>query len=490
MNSIIKKLRFRYSVIPVQVKASIWFAVCSIFQKGLSIITVPIFTRLMTTEQYGYYTTYISWYNLLLSFTSLNLFFGVFNNAMMKFRDDRWGYISSMQGLVFVTTSIFFLGYLLFQERINVLFGMPAVLVFMLFLELLMTPALQFWMAVNRFEFKYRNIVIVTFLETIINPMMGLFFVLISEEKGTARIASIVITEVVICAVVIVYQFQKGKLFFSKNYWRYALSFNIPLLPHYLSGQVLNQCDRIMISKMIGNSAVAIYGVAYNIGLLMNIFINAIIGSYTPWFYQNIEKRNYSQIQKVTKLIVCLMTVLISGLMLFAPEALAILGSSEYQEGVYAIPPVVAGTFFFFLYNIYANIEFYFEKKQYVLLSSIIAAVLNLILNFIFIPRYGYVAAAYTTLASYFVYCMLHNIFAHYICRKEGIPSSIFSLDTVVFATFAVITGAFFMNILYKYILVRYGIIIIISLIIIWKRDEIITIILNMKKEFGGERAL
>lgn len=484
MNITIKKLQYYYSRIPVQVKASIWFAICSILQKSLSIITVPIFTRLMTTEQYGYYTTYISWYNLLLVFTSLNLFLGVFNNAMMKFKDDKAGYISSMQGLTFIITSIFFLFYLFFHEKVNTLLGMNTTLVLMLFLELLMTPALEFWLAANRFEFQYRSVVIVTLTKMIMNPVLGLLLVLFFEKKDIARIASIVITEVIICLIVAVHQFQRGKRFFSKEYWRYALLFNIPLLPHYLSGQILNQCDRIMISKIVGNSAVAVYGVAYNIGLLMNIFINAINGSYTPWFYQNIEKHRYVKIQSVTKLIVCLMAVLIAGLMLFAPEVMAILGTSEYQEGVYVIPPVAAGAFFFFLYNIYANIEFYFEKKQYVLLSSIISAILNLILNFIFIPRYGYVAAAYTTLTSYFVYCVLHNRFACNICRKEKIPSSIFSLDTAAFAAIAVISGALFMNVLYKYIFARYGIIVIISLIIIWKRDGIITLIMYLKREF------
>lgn len=107
MKSKIKALKAKYLGIPVQVKASVWFAICSLLQKGLSIITVPIFTRLMSTEQYGYYTAYISWYNILLVFTSLNLFYGVYNNAMMKFRDDRAGYTSSMQGLVWMSTGVF-----------------------------------------------------------------------------------------------------------------------------------------------------------------------------------------------------------------------------------------------------------------------------------------------------------------------------------------------------------------------------------------------
>ncbi len=43
----------RYRAIPIAAKASIWFIVCSVLQKCISMITLPIFTRLMSTEQYG-----------------------------------------------------------------------------------------------------------------------------------------------------------------------------------------------------------------------------------------------------------------------------------------------------------------------------------------------------------------------------------------------------------------------------------------------------
>lgn len=476
MSKKIRLLRIKYLSIPVQVKASIWFLICSLLQKGLSIITIPIFTRLMTTEQYGYYTTYISWYNILLVFTSLNLFYGVYNNAMMKFKEDRAGYTSSMQGLIWMTTGIFFVLYLKWQNEVNLFLGMNTALVLMLFTELLLTPALQFWMASKRFEFKYRPIVIVTIIKTIANPVLGFILVLLCEQKDIARIVSVVIVEGALCLAITVYQFYKGKKFFSKEYWKYALLFNIPLLPHYLSGQILSQSDRIMISKMVGNAEVAIYSVAYNIGLLMNIFTSAINGSYTPWFYQNLEKGRHSQIQKVTTIIMYIMAALIILLMIWGPEAIAVLGSSEYRRGIYAVPPVAAGAFFMFLYNIFANIEFYYEKKGYVLFSSVAAALLNILLNFIFIPMYGYVAAAYTTLACYIVYSLLHNYFARYICREKTIPEIILCSKTVLNLSVLIVGTALMMNVLYKYTWIRYGLILIGLFALIVKRKKIVSV--------------
>ena len=122
-------LKEKYNKIPIPAKASIWFVVCSILQKGISLITIPIFTRIMTTEQYGQYSTFISWYSIMIIFTSLNLYYGVYNNAMIKYKDHRDEYTSSMQGLTMLLTIIVYIVYLLFHRNINEFIDMTTLLV-------------------------------------------------------------------------------------------------------------------------------------------------------------------------------------------------------------------------------------------------------------------------------------------------------------------------------------------------------------------------
>lgn len=472
-----KVLINKYRNLSVQAKASLWFVFCSILQRGISFVTVPIFTRVMTKEQYGYYSTYVSWYTILLVFTSMSLYYGVFNNAMIRFKTDKKRYISSMQGLVCVITSVAFVIYLVIRPYANKFLGMPTPLVLMLFAELLVTPALQFWSASNRFEYKYRNIVSVTLIKSIANPVLGLILVLLSEDKATARIASAVIIEVIVCGSIAVIQFYKGKAFFVKEYWKYAFFFNLPLIPHYLSGQILNQSDRIMISHMVGNSAVAMYSVAYSIGLLMNIFTQAINGSYTPWFYQSVEKESYDGIAEITGLLSTLMAGLVILLMLFAPEAMAVMGGRAYREAVYVIPPVAASAFFIFTYNIFANVEFFFEKNKYVMYGSLVAATANLVLNYIFIKRFGYLAAAYTTLVCYIVYSLMHCRFARRVCKQKNVPSGIFNIKWIFGMGIFIIFISIVMNFLYRSFAIRYGIIIVGAIFVIVKRKEAMEIV-------------
>ena len=87
-------LQNKWNKLPLAAKVSTAYAVCSILQKCLSFITLPLFTRLLTTEQYGQLTIYSSWQGILSIFLTLNLAYGSFSTAMIKFENDRDGYIS------------------------------------------------------------------------------------------------------------------------------------------------------------------------------------------------------------------------------------------------------------------------------------------------------------------------------------------------------------------------------------------------------------
>lgn len=92
---------------------------------------------------------------------------------------------------------------------------------------------------------------------------------------------------------------------------------------------------------------------------------------------------------------------------LVAPEVIKLLASEPYWEGISIIPPIVLANYVIFMYTLYVN-EHYYKKTPYISINTIIAAATNLILNYIFIPKYGYVAVAYTTITSYFLSLVFH----------------------------------------------------------------------------------
>lgn len=472
----------KYKKLSVQVKAAMWFAACSILQKGVSFIVVPLFTRLLTTEQYGTYSLYLSWLQILTIITSLYLYYGVFTNGMNNFDKDRDRYISSMQGLTLTITGIVFLLFLVASSTWSKMLELAPHLIFMMFIEMAVTPALSFWSGRQRFEYKYRRLVLVTLGKSIANPILGLILVSCAEDKASARILSVVITEVVFCGSIMIIQFIKGKCWFDAKYWKFALGMAIPLLPHYLSGMILNKGDQIMISKMVSTSAVAFYSVAYNIGMLVQIFTNAISNSFTPWIYQRIKADKYEKIPETINFLMLLVAAMALGLMLLSPELVLLFGSSGYASAAYVIPPVAASVFFIFLYNILSTPQFYYEKTSFLMASSILAAVINLGLNYVFIKKFGYVAAGYTTLVCYVLYSIGHAIVSCRVMKKFMLGKTLFDYKCVIGLSIFVILAGIGCNFIFEYKVIRYGLIVVFAVLAFVKRDLLISNIVGLRK--------
>jgi O-antigen/teichoic acid export membrane protein len=469
--------------IGVQARASVWFAMCSILQKGVSFITIPIFTRLLTTEQYGTYSLYLSWLQILTIITSLYLYYGVFNNGMTKFEEDRDTYISSMQGLTLTITAGVFVIYLAAYKKWSELLGMMPVLVALMFVEMAVTPALSFWSGRQRFELQYKKLVAVTLAKTVANPILGFVMVLLAQDKATARIASVVIIEVVFCGVIMIQQFAKGKCFFHLKYWKYALGLAIPLLPHYLSSMILNQGDRVMIDRMVGKSEVAFFSVAYSVGMLVQVFTNAINNSFTPWMYQKIKENNLHSIKETTNLLLIVVGVISAGLMMLSPELMLLFGSKEYASGAYVIPPVAASVFFIFLYNILAIPQFYYERTKFLALSSVLAAIVNVLLNFVAIRAFGYVAAGYTTLICYVLYSVGHYCVSKRVLRELLDGQSMCDSKVVAIISLIVILLGVCCNFLFDLWYVRYGLIVLFCIVAFVKREELVALAKGMLKK-------
>ncbi|MGN1114623.1 MAG: oligosaccharide flippase family protein [Oscillospiraceae bacterium] len=481
-----KKLVNLYKNMGIAAKAAIWFVFCNLMQKGISTITVPMFTRLLTTAEYGTYSLYISWFNILTIVTSLNLYYGVFNNALNKIRDskERDKYVSSMQGLTITLTAVLIIIYLPFQDFWSNLLGLSKLVLWLMIAELMVEPALQFWSGRQRFEYKYKTMVSVTLLKSALNPILGLILVILArDDKATARIVSVVAVEVVIAGTILVMQFIKGRVFYNRDNWKYALGFNIPLIPHYLSGTILSQSDRIMIQNIVGTAEVGIYSVAHSIGLLAQLFTNAINNSMTPWMYENLNQKDYKNIRKNVNYILLLLAGIIIALCFFVPELVKIFGSKEYYDAIYVVPPIAASVYFIFLYNVYAIPQMYFEKQKFMSVASIFAAVLNIVLNLIFISLFGYYAAGYTTLASYIVYSIGHYFFSKKVCLENIGSFEVFDSKTIFLISIGVVACSIAFIFLYRFTVLRYIIAGVLLIAAVSQYKKIIGIVKSIRRK-------
>ena len=463
-------------------KAALWYMMCSILLKGIALLTTPIFTRILSAEDYGLVSIYHSWADIVIIFISLRLDYSVFYKGMSKYRDDRDGYVASMQAITTTTALLCMLLYMVFSRSISAFTELSFFIMILILLRSAVYPSYQFWMIRERYEYRYKRFVAVILGLTFVNAALGILAVLAFPEKGgVARIVTDFAVYFAIGLCLYIVNFRKGLHKVKKEHIRFALLFNLPLIPHYLSTYVLHNIDRIMIQKMVGIVQAGIYSVAYSAGMMMNIVSSSLVNALTPWYYGKLENNNIGDVKRVFFPLMLCTCGLIFLFMLLAPEALMILAPSEYYEAVYIIPPLSASVIFALMYSFFSIPEFYFDANKFSMFASMGAAIINLVLNFFFIHMFGYLAAGFTTLVSHMFMAGAHYVYVKMIIKRKGLD--FINLRQVLFFYFMTIIVVVVMCLIYDYTLLRYSFAVAALIVLLLKKKKILEIIKTIRNE-------
>ena len=485
----LKKWIKKYQALPVQVRASAWFLVCAFMQKGISAVTTPIFTRLLTTTEYGQYSVFDSWLRIVTVFVSFNLSSGVYIQGMVKFEEQRKKYASAIQGLSFTLIFLWTIIYISFHDFWNSLLSLTTVQMLAMLLMIWTSSVFNFWSVGQRVDFKYRKLVLVTVLVSLAKPVLGILLVYHAEDKVTARILGLALVEFIAYTGFFFSEMRQGKTFFDWKIWKYAVSFNLPLLPHYLSGMVLSSADRIMISRMEGEDAAGIYSLAYSVSLIMTMFNTALLQTVEPWLYKKIKSNQLDELPKVAYPTFIMIAVVNVVLIATAPEIVAVFAPPEYYEAVYIIPPVAMSGYFTFAYSFFASFEFYYEKTGYISIATATGAVVNIALNYIFIRIFGYYAAGYTTLFCYILYAAFHYCFMMKLCHDFLGNVHIYSTKILLVITAVFMAAGFLFLFTYQNRVLRYSLVVIFMVcLILWRKVAVNAVrqVISIRKNKEG----
>ena len=455
---------------PQPVLASLAFFAVSVIEKGLFLLTSPIYTRLLTQSEFGTVSVFLSWQGLLGVAAMFCLSAGVFNNGMLDYEKDRDGFSFSMLILSNVITIICFAILSILWPDIKTIFGIDLPLLCLMFLFFLTQPAFAFWMARQRFEYKYKQLSLVVITYALLSQAAAITCIyLFPAHRVYGRLFGGEGALLCVYGGFYLYIASKAGWKLNTSYWKAAVLFNLPLIPHYLSGYLLNSSDRIMIANLVGSAAAAKYSVAYTVALAVTIVWNAINGSLIPYTYQKCRGGDYESIAEITAPIISFYLLLCAALILFAPEIIMIMAPASYFSSVYIVPPIVGGIFFMSMYSIFANVVYYYKKPKYVMYASVSAAALNIALNWLFIPVYGYAAAAYTTLFCYIVQAVFD-----YHAMKKAVGAGIYDMRLIISLSAVMIIISLGSSLLYQNDALRYGVILSLFLSAVLFRRKIV----------------
>lgn len=441
-------------------RSGVWYTVSNLLVKSTILITTPIFTRLLTKAEFGSFNNYTSWLSIATIVVTLNLD-STLISARFDYEHDFDGYIFSLLSLSLLSSVVWLIITNLGGDYFSSFLELDMKYINAMLIYLLFLPAVNMFQIRERYYFEYRKTVFTSIVLSIGTALLSVFLVGNMSNRLDGRIIGAVVPTILLGFVFYYYFWRKGKVV-KIQYWKYAIPICLPYIPHLLSMTLLNSTDRVMITKICGPEQTALYSLAYTCGTMITLLLTSLNGAFAPWLGEKIHKKEYRDIRKVSYIYISAFLVMAVGIMLISPEVLYILGGASYMEAKYVLAPVSMGCVCQFLYTLFVNIEQFKKKTGGMAIGSVSAALINFILNLIFIPQIGYLAAAYTTLVGYVVLLLIHM----YLVKRLGL-SEVYDYKFIGLVVLIGICLMILITVLYSYAILRYGLIITYGIIFI-----------------------
>lgn len=399
-------------------------------------------------------------------------------NAFVDYKDDTESYLSTIIKFTLLSS----LGFMLIFYAVVKIFriNISLSLVFICLFHSVASSIIEDVSCYFMMKYNYIKRTILMILPNLISVCVAIFLIsyILKKDLYLGKIIPEALTIIIFAIILSICYTKKG---FNTAYIKHALKISLPLILHGAALNILSNSDRIMITWLADASQAGIYSLVYSLGMVTYAITLSIDGIWIPWFTNKMKEKSYDEINYITKDYIKLITYIMCGLIIVSPEILKILASKSYWEGIKLIPIIIVANFLFFAYNIYSNLEHYYKKSNQITALTILAAVLNLVLNYIFIPKFGYVAAAFTTAISYFVIFILHSIYS------KTLNSNVFSIKMFILPIIEIFIFCALFYLLTDHAIIRWVVAIIYFCTVAFiQRDKIMTVLLpTLKGKFS-----
>lgn len=446
----------------------------SILIRSVDLISIPIFTRLLDTSIYGrvsVFTTYVQIFIIILSLD----FHGCVSKATLEYKKEKDQYYSATLFFSVLWTVTVILTFNVCHEWSEKLLSMNQVEFNVLLIYSFSFYVIQYKSNEYIFNFQYKDNIIMSFGIALGN--LGLSILLMvsffSEDRFLGRIIGATVPTAITAFIVFVHYLKNGKGGRKKEFIKYALKFGVPLIPHNLSHMILSNSDRIMIQNMIGNAQSGIYSLTYNVGLMLHVITEGIGNVWRPMLYRYLEEGKWHIVRRYARIYLVGFTIVTVAVIAISPEIIKIISVKTFWDGTNLVMWVCLATYFIFVYQLFVDIEFYLKKTPIISVGTILAAMLNIILNIYGLPVWGYGFAAISTVIAYGGLAIFHCLILEHICEYQVIDN-IFTLS--IAGGMIMVTYLFFLFrnhiVLRFFSLILVEIIFILIFVILFKREK------------------
>jgi O-antigen/teichoic acid export membrane protein len=398
------------------------YAFVSFLSMGLSFIFMPLLTKYLSPADYGLIRLFNIYTSLLIPLIGLsaNEFLRVAIHKLNKLELQTL-FSSQFYWTIITFPILFIFFYFSLNQLINHEFS--TINIFQIGILTIISSINSSYLIFLIQKKQVKRYVFTMFLKIIIEILFTVVLISIVEIGWEGRIYSWIAAETIILFISLQYFFKSKLLSFSVNInlLKRAITFSIPLIIHGLGRVIIDQSDLVFIEKFSNLKDVGLYSIGYQFGNLICIFCVIFQRFYSPYFFENMKlatNKTKWQSMKVNYIIILVSIVLVLILNLISPLIFQWF-NTDYMGGLNYIAWIAIS---FVMYNGYQMFSLYFhynEDTRYLTMFTMVAVILNLILNYYLVKKFNALGAAYATIITYSFYFLITAFTA---IKKYNIP--------------------------------------------------------------------
>lgn len=378
----------------------------SILNKSIPFLLLPILTEYLSTEEFGI----LSIFQLFITFYSAFIGMAIHTNISKNFytysKDKLAILIGNILIILCITTLIFFVPTLIGSFFSDSFFSVPSqwvnVIPFISFMFMMNTINLT----ILRNEENSALFGVFEVTNTIVNMGVSILLLIVYKLGWESRAYGIVLAYFLFFIISLIY--MKRHNYLSLKYEpleiKNILNISLPLIPHAVGGIIISLSDRFFIEKMIGIDMVGIYSVGYMFGMIIFIFSDAFIKAWSPWFYKKLAKPSIIVKKKIVKysyLYIIGLFAIAFLLSIISKLLIDIFIDEKFNGAEQFIFWISMGYAIHGVYKIFFPYLVHINKTSFLGYSTMLTAIINLLLNYTMINNYGAIGATYATAISF-----------------------------------------------------------------------------------------
>ena len=396
----------------------------TVLLNGISIITGPLFSRMLGDSGYGVLKIYNIWVSVVAILFTLQTQSTLVNARVEYSEQEQKKYQSSVMSQSVTLFLLCSAAVLVFIEPVSAWLKLEPALIGLMLLQAFGTFCVNFLNTKNTYEFKAGRNMVMSLCVTLTTLVLSVILILQlpQEIRYYGRITAIAATYGLIGIPVCLMILLKGRTFFNREFWKFSAALAVPAVFHNLSDLILGQSDQVMLQHMIDEATVGHYGYAWTFANILFVIFGALNKTWCPFFFGEMKEGKREAMLQKTRNFLELFTVLACGFILLAPEVYHVYAGKDFWASTSIIPLFVTSYYLNFLCTFPVNYEYYHKKTKVVAAVTISSSLLNVVLNYILIRAIGMAGAALATVISHGAQLVLHHGYTSRVLGKGDYP--------------------------------------------------------------------